>query len=123
MAGLSGLLFANSVFVSPTMFSLPVSGQIIIWIIIGGLGTLIGPVIGCIVMQFLTNYLGTLSQVKGFGWVDPNLVLGVLLVIFVLLVPRGLTALVADGWRWLASLATRPRAAAEPAARERTSNP
>ena len=51
MAGLSGLLFANSVFVSPTMFSLPVSGQIIIWIIIGGLGTLIGPVIGCIVMQ------------------------------------------------------------------------
>jgi ABC-type branched-subunit amino acid transport system permease subunit len=123
MAGLSGLLFANSVFVSPTMFSLPVSGQIIIWIIIGGLGTLIGPVIGCILMQILTNYLGTLSQVKGFGWVDPNLVLGVLLVIFVLLVPKGLTALVADGWRALASLATRPRAAPAPAARERTSNP
>ncbi|HEY4892690.1 MAG TPA: ABC transporter permease, partial [Reyranella sp.] len=123
MAGLSGLLFANSVFVSPTMFSLPVSGQIIIWIIIGGLGTLIGPVIGCILMQILTNYLGTLSQVKGFGWVDPNLVLGVLLVIFVLLVPKGLTALVADAWRWLASLATRPHAAAEPAVRERTSNP
>ena len=59
MAGLSGLLFANSVFVSPTMFSLPVSGQIIIWVIIGGLGTLIGPVIGCILMQILTNYLGS----------------------------------------------------------------
>jgi branched-chain amino acid transport system permease protein len=99
-----------------------VSGQIIIWIIIGGLGTLIGPVIGCILMQILTNYLGTLSQVKGFGWVDPNLVLGVLLVIFVLLVPRGLTALVADGWRGLVSLA-RKRPAIEPAARERTSNP
>jgi ABC-type branched-subunit amino acid transport system permease subunit len=112
MAGLSGLLFANSVFVSPTMFSLPVSGQIIIWIIIGGLGTLIGPVIGCILMQILTNYLGTLSQVKGFGWVDPNLVLGVLLVVFVLLVPRGLTALAADSWRWLAGLATRPGVAA-----------
>ena len=67
-------------------------------------------------MQFLTNYLGTLSQVKGFGWVDPNLVLGVLLVIFVLLVPRGLTALVADAWRWLAGLATRPRTAAAPTA-------
>ncbi len=89
LAGLSGLLFANSVFVSPTMFSLPVSGQIIIWVIVGGLGTLIGPVIGCILMQFLTNYLGTLSQIKGFGWVDPNLVLGVLLVIFVLVVPEG----------------------------------
>ncbi len=110
LAGLSGLLFANSVFVSPTMFSLPVSGQIIIWVIIGGLGTLIGPVIGCILMQFLTNYLGTLSQVKGFGWVDPNLVLGVLLVVFVLVVPKGLTALATDSWRWLRGTIGRPRA-------------
>jgi ABC-type branched-subunit amino acid transport system permease subunit len=102
MAGLSGLLFANSVFVSPTMFSLPVSGQIIIWVIIGGLGTLIGPVVGCILMQMLTNYLGTLNQVSGFGWVDPNLVLGVILVIFVLLVPKGLVALVRDSARLLA---------------------
>jgi ABC-type branched-subunit amino acid transport system permease subunit len=122
LAGLSGLLFANSVFVSPTMFSLPVSGQIIIWVIIGGLGTLIGPVIGCILMQFLTNYLGTLSQLKGFGWVDPNLVLGALLVIFVLVVPRGLTALVTDGWHWVKGLAGKSRQAA-PQARERTSNP
>jgi len=101
LAGLSGLMFANSVFVSPTMFSLPVSGQIIIWVIIGGLGTLIGPVIGCILMQLLTNWLGTLNQVRGFGWVDPNLVLGVVLVVFVLLVPKGLTALAADTVRWL----------------------
>ena len=118
LAGLSGLLFANSVFVSPTMFSLPVSGQIIIWVIIGGLGTLIGPVIGCILMQILTNYLGTLSQVKGFGWVDPNLVLGVLLVVFVLLVPKGLTALVADGFR---RLSAKPQKAPPQPARARTS--
>ena len=120
LAGLSGLLFANSVFVSPTMFSLPVSGQIIIWVIIGGLGTLIGPVIGCILMQILTNYLGTLSQVPGFGWVDPNLVLGVLLVIFVLLVPKGLTALVADGLR---RLSAKPHKTPQQPARERTSTP
>jgi branched-chain amino acid transport system permease protein len=127
LAGLSGLLFANSVFVSPTMFSLPVSGQIIIWVIVGGLGTLIGPVIGCVLMQFLTNYLGTLNQVKGFGWVDPNLVLGVLLVIFVLAVPKGLMALVTDAWRWSvgrwsAGFVRRPRAASPPAG-ERVSNP
>ena len=73
----------------------------------GGLGTLIGPVIGCILMQVLTNWLGTLSQVKGFGWVDPNLVLGLLLVIFVLLVPRGLTGLATDTWSWLKGLASR----------------
>ncbi|HEX2891651.1 branched-chain amino acid ABC transporter permease [Vineibacter terrae] len=105
LAGLSGLMFANSVFVSPTMFSLPVSGQIIIWVIIGGLGTLIGPVIGCILMQILTNWLGTLNQVPGFGWIDPNLVLGVILMVFVLLVPKGLMALAADAWRWVRVLA------------------
>ena len=104
LGGLSGLMFANSVFVSPTMFSLPVSGQIIIWVIIGGLGTLIGPIVGCILMQILTNWLGTLNQVPGFGWVDPNLVLGVILVVFVLLVPKGLTALVTDAWRWVRTL-------------------
>jgi ABC-type branched-subunit amino acid transport system permease subunit len=58
------------------MFSLPVSGQIIICVIICGLGTLIGPINGCIPMKTLTNNLGTLTQVKGFGWIDPNLVLG-----------------------------------------------
>ncbi|MCW5745282.1 MAG: branched-chain amino acid ABC transporter permease [Alphaproteobacteria bacterium] len=117
LAGLSGLMFANSVFVSPTMFSLPVSGQIIIWVIIGGLGTLIGPVIGCIMMQVLTNWLGTLNQVPGFGWVDPNLVLGVILVVFVLLVPRGLTALVSDTYGWLAQrLRSRPPTAEPDAA-------
>jgi branched-chain amino acid transport system permease protein len=121
LAGLSGLLFANSVFVSPTMFSLPVSGQIIIWVIVGGLGTLIGPVIGCILMQILTNYLGTLTQLKGFGWVDPNLVLGVLLVVFVLLVPKGLTALAADAWRAVTGRLRRPAAA--PVGEQRTSTP
>jgi branched-chain amino acid transport system permease protein len=79
-------------------------------------------VIGCILMQFLTNYLGTLSQIKGFGWVDPNLVLGVLLVIFVLVVPKGLTALVSDTWRWSLGFLRRPRATAPPAG-ERVPNP
>ena len=97
MAGLSGLLFANSVFVSPTMFSLPVSGQIIIWVIIGGVGSLIGPVIGCFLMQFLTNWLGTLGQSGAAAWFDPNLVLGVVLMGFVLLAPRGLVGLARDG--------------------------
>jgi ABC-type branched-subunit amino acid transport system permease subunit len=97
LAALSGLLFANSVFVSPTMFSLPVSGQIIIWVIIGGVGSLIGPVIGCFLMQFLTNWLGTLGQSGAAAWFDPNLVLGVVLMGFVLLAPRGLVGLARDG--------------------------
>lgn len=84
MAGLAGVLFANCVFVSPTMFSLSYAGQVIIWVLVGGLGTLVGPVVGCILVQLLTTYAGALSSL------DPNLVLGVVLMLAVLGVPKGL---------------------------------
>ena len=84
IAGLAGMFFANCVFVSPTMFSLGYSGQIIIWVIVGGLGTLVGPVVGCIALQMLTTWAGTLEGV------DPNLVLGIILVAAVVLLPKGL---------------------------------
>jgi ABC-type branched-subunit amino acid transport system permease subunit len=84
MAGLAGVLFANCVFVSPTMFSLSYSAQIIIWVMVGGLGTLIGPIIGCILLQMLTTWAGTLRDV------NPNVILGVILMVVVLAVPSGL---------------------------------
>ncbi len=84
MAGLSGLLFANCVFVSPTMFSLFYSGQIIIWVMVGGLGTLVGPVIGAILLNLLTTWAGTLPEI------NPSLILGAILVLAVLVMPRGM---------------------------------
>ena len=84
MAGLGGILFANCVFVSPTMFSLSYAGQVIIWVLVGGIGTLAGPVIGCILIQALTTYAGTLSMI------DPNLLLGALFMLAVVAVPKGL---------------------------------
>jgi hypothetical protein len=65
--------------------------------------------------------IATLTQVKGFGWIDSNLVLGLLLVAFVLLVPKELTALTV---RALCSLAGKWRGAAhELTAQERTFSP
>jgi branched-chain amino acid transport system permease protein len=83
MAGLSGMLFANCVFVSPTMFSLFYSGQIIIWVMVGGLGTLAGPVVGAILLNLLTTWAGTLPDI------NPSLILGVILLLAVLILPRG----------------------------------
>lgn len=74
-AGLAGLLFANSVFVSPTMFSLSMAAQVLIWVVVGGLGTLFGPVAACFALQMATTALGKL------GLVDPNIVLGLVLII------------------------------------------
>lgn len=94
MAGAAGVLFANCVFVSPNMFNLQTNGQLLIWTIIGGVGTLAGPVIGCFLILMLQNYLGTLNQSGNLFWLDPNLVMGVLLTVFVLLSPKGLLPLV-----------------------------
>ena len=85
IAGLAGCLFANwGAFVSPTMFSLTMTSQIIIWVIVGGLGTLVGPIIGCLIMQYLATALGT-QQLA-----NTNLIFGVIFLAFVLLVPRGI---------------------------------
>lgn len=85
IAGLAGCLFANwGAFTSPTVFSLAQSAQIIIWVIVGGLGTLVGPVVGCVAIQWLTSQIGTQQTINS------NLVLGAILVIFVLMVPQGI---------------------------------
>ena len=77
--------------------------------IVGGRGTLIGPVVGCIAIQWLTAFLGSaqlsraslaqilgptvadaLSSVLGIAdFSNTNLVLGAVLLAFVLLVPKG----------------------------------
>jgi branched-chain amino acid transport system permease protein len=84
IAGLSGVLFANCVFVSPTMFSLFYSAQVAIWVIVGGLGTLVGAIAGSVLVQIVTAELGRLE------WLNPNFVLGIMLMAFVLIVPGGL---------------------------------
>jgi ABC-type branched-subunit amino acid transport system permease subunit len=84
IAGISGCLFANwGAFISPAVFGLAQCAQIIICVIIGGLGTLIGPILGTIAIQYLITLLGTQQTI------DPNLVLGALFIVFVLMVPKG----------------------------------
>ncbi len=113
LAGYAGCLFANwGSFVSPTIFGLAQSAQIIIWVIVGGRGTLIGPIVGCIGIQWLTAALGAnapsgataLTALLG----NVPLILGAVLVAFVLLVPKGLVPSVGD----LGAALARPRAKA-----------
>jgi branched-chain amino acid transport system permease protein len=85
IAGLSGCLFANwGAFTSPTIFGLAQSAQIIIWVIVGGMGTLLGPIVGCFFIQWLTSLVGTQQTLNA------NLMLGAVMLVFVLLVPKGI---------------------------------
>lgn len=102
LAGFAGCLFANwGNFVSPTIFGLAQSAQIIIWVIVGGRGTLIGPVIGCIGIQWLSAALGANQPSGSSDWwskifANAPLILGIILIAFVLLVPKGLVPTLAD---------------------------
>jgi ABC-type branched-subunit amino acid transport system permease subunit len=96
IAGLAGVLFANwGSFIGPTVFSIFFSAQIIIWVMVGGLGTLLGAVAGASIIQAVTTWLGS-NKIA-----DPNIILGIIFIVFVLLVPKGIQPRLAD---WLRSL-------------------
>lgn len=63
ITGLAGALFADlNRFVSPVMFSWQTSGEIIVFVILGGVARLCGPVIGAAVFVLLEHFLGDLSE-------------------------------------------------------------
>lgn len=87
VAGLAGALFADlNRFVSPTMLSWHMSGEIMIFVILGGVGRLAGPIAGAAAFITLEYLLGPISD----HW---QALLGFLLILIVLFAPKGLMGL------------------------------
>jgi len=84
ITGLAGALFADlNRFISPTMFSWHTSGEIMIFVILGGVGRLYGPVAGATLFILLEHLLGGVSDY----W---KIFLGALLLAVVLFARGGL---------------------------------
>ena len=91
-AGLAGVLFAwYNQFVGPVALSLDQSTQILIMVILGGIGTLYGQVFGAFVVVFLSNELSAVTQ----RW---EMVLGIIYFVVVMYAPGGLVVLVPRLW-------------------------
>lgn len=91
IAGIAGVLFANwGSFIGPNVFSIVFASQIIMWVLVGGLGTLGGAMLGAVIVHYLTTWIGE-SKIA-----DSSLVLGFLFIVFVLMVPKGLQPMAAD---------------------------
>ncbi|MEM1373750.1 MAG: branched-chain amino acid ABC transporter permease [Pseudomonadota bacterium] len=87
VTGLAGALFADlNRFVSPTMLSWQLSGELIVLIIIGGVGRVMGPVIGAALFVMLEHFLGEMTDF----W---HVWLGVILLVIVLFARGGLVGL------------------------------
>jgi branched-chain amino acid transport system permease protein len=89
ITGLAGALFADlNRFVSPVMFSWQTSGEIIVFVILGGVARLFGPVVGAAVFVLLEHFLGGLSEF----W---HIWLGLVLLGVVLFARGGIIGLIA----------------------------
>ena len=89
ITGLAGALFADlNRFVSPTMFSWHMSGEIMIFIILGGVARLFGPVAGAVLFVAMEHLLGDL-------WDHWHILLGALLLVSVLCARGGLIGVLA----------------------------
>ncbi len=86
-ASLSGLLLAHFFWhAAPENLYWTASGQVLIMVIIGGAGTLNGPVLGAALMRLLPNFASTYTD----RW---QTLMGVVFILFVLFAPQGIIGL------------------------------
>src|SRR6059036_4168336 len=103
MTALAGALYCQyQMFISPdTVSGIAVSLQMVFAVIVGGLYVSLGPTIGAIITIVLAEILRIGFGTGAVGW--DNLVYGVLLVMFIIFLPKGILGSI------LERLKTQPR--------------
>ncbi len=85
LAGLSGALYAHfSGFVSPPLFGLNFSTDVIIWVAVGGRGTLVGAFVGAVLVNLLKAIISDFFEVL---WL---LIVGAFFIVTVFFFPDGI---------------------------------
>ena len=87
MCGVAGMLFVNhTAYLTPDFMHWTRSGEILFMVILGGIGTAVGPVLGAFVLLLLEDALS--------GWTEHwQIILGPFLILVVLFARRGLAGL------------------------------
>ncbi|WP_295141495.1 branched-chain amino acid ABC transporter permease [uncultured Reyranella sp.] len=95
LGGLSGILLANEgAYVSPAMMSWMKSGDLIVIVVLGGMGTLFGPLYGTIAFFVLEEALPPILNLAHKGWGEYwMIVFGPLLVLIALYARGGIDSL------------------------------
>jgi urea transport system permease protein len=84
LAGLAGALFAAVFsFVGPTILGFTMSTEVLIWVILGGRGTLLGALLGAILVRSLEAFL---SDIMASYWI---LFLAFIFIVCVMFFPKG----------------------------------
>ncbi len=88
LSGLAGGLYSLTLkYAAASYLHWSVSGHAVVYTIVGGMGTLIGPILGAGIVMSLEHYLINFLQAT-------DLVVGIVLVFMVLMAPKGLVGLI-----------------------------
>jgi branched-chain amino acid transport system permease protein len=105
-AGVAGSLFATiTAYVSPDSFDLPLSLSLLVGMVVGGLGTLFGPLLGAAFVVWLPIYAQQIFRNK------PDVAYGLILILLMFLLPQGIVGGARQLIAWI-----RRRSAPEPEA-------
>jgi branched-chain amino acid transport system permease protein len=90
LCGMSGVLYANLTgFTSPAYLAWTVSGELIVMVVLGGMGTIFGPLVGALTLLVSEEILKAMTD----HWMA---ILGPLIVLVVLTAKRGLYGYLLD---------------------------
>lgn len=83
-AGLAGVIFAaKSTFINPACFTFLESAMILAIVVLGGMGSILGVIIGAFVLILLPEYLRTFSEYR-------MLIFGTIMVLMMIFRPQGI---------------------------------
>ena len=106
-AGLAGGLYAGFVrFLGPSVAGVEHTFDMTMYMLVGGLGTVFGPLLGALTVPWITQYLQFLQEYR-------FIVFGPILVALVIFLPHGVVGTFL-GWRARRAAASAPAAAAPP---------
>lgn len=91
MAGLSGVLYVPIGFISPDLIGVMMSASVLVWVAVGGRGTLIGAFVGALVVNYLQTML---SDSFATLWL---LIVGLFFIVVVLFWPGGIVGVLQTG--------------------------
>jgi branched-chain amino acid transport system permease protein len=82
-AGVAGSFYSWLVaFITPAISSIHVSFEALIFLVVGGVGTLVGPILGTLILTLIPEYLQVIPEYR-------MMIYGVLLFLTIVFMPRG----------------------------------
>ena len=99
VCSVAGMLLANlATFTTPSYMAWTVSGELIVMVVLGGMGTVVGPMLGATALllfeELMPGLLGTIQPSFKDHWL---VVLGPVIVLIVLLARRGIYGMLPGG--------------------------